>query len=289
MKKDFVTCFFLSKYTNHLAFFYHIHLLLLCIFCSLGKLNAQHDAQISVGARGAAMGQTGVNFTDINAVFGNPAGLAILPQFSAALVGSRPFTLTDINHFAVGAAYPSSSGTFALVAQYFGLQEYNEQRLNFAYARKLVKGLRMGAHLSVLNTQIPSYGRTTQFTFGLGLQYQLYNKVNMAAYVFNPIQVQVNETEQLSTLYQLGMHYLPSKKLTINVEVEKNLNYKLRFKTGLEYQMASALYLRVGMATQPTLGTFGVGYQLKGGLQMDFAVSYHQVLGVTPVIGVRWE
>lgn len=307
MKKDFVTCLLeneisfiyllsfalnLNTYKNNLSslpFLYHISLLFLVTVGALGTVGAQHDVQIFAGARGAAMGQTGLNFTDIHAVFSNPAGLAVLPKFSAALVATRPFVLADVNHFGLGAAYPTSSGTFALSAQYFGLQTYNEQRLNISYARKLVKGLRLGTQLSVLNTRISNYGHATQLTFGLGLQYQLYDKVNIATYVFNPIQVQVNEQDQLSTLYQLGMHYLPSNKLTINVEVEKDLNYDLRFKTGLEYQIIKLLYLRVGMATQPNVGTFGIGYQLKGGLQIDFSTSYHQVLGLTPTIGVNWQ
>lgn len=68
--------------------------------------------------------------------------------------------------------------------------------------------------------------------------------------------------------------------------MEKDIEFPARAKAGVEYAVVEAFALRVGVATNPTSPTFGVGYKLKQGLGIDVAASYHQILGFTPAFSL---
>lgn len=264
---------------------YTLFLLLVGGF-QITNLSAQFSTTIPAGGRGAAMGRSGVNFTDLHAAFSNQAGLANVRTLSVGLVGTRPFSLADVNHFGAVGVVPVGSGTFALQAQYYGMDAYSEQRLGLAYGRTLVDGLRLGAQIDVLNLSIRNYGNVLSLTAALGLQYELFDDLQVGAHVFSPTTVAITEQYDLPTIFQLGIAYRPSSKILLQAEAAQEVNAATSFRAGLEYQLAAALSLRLGMASNPSLFTFGIGYQLENGLSLDVAASYHQVLGLSPTIGV---
>lgn len=267
---------------------YTLHIFLF-IFINVSALSAQQSVHISAGARGAAMGTTGINFTDINAAFSNQAGLAGLNRWAVGMIGERPFSLAEVNHVGAAAAIPIGSGVFAISAEYYGLDEYNEQRLGLAYARTLVKGLRLGAQFDLLSTRIPTYGNALHVTAEIGLQYELFDELTIGAHIFSPVAIQVTEKDKIPTIFDLGGSYQPSDKIILNVEIRQEVDGVTRLKTGLEYQIADPLFLRIGMATHPSLVTFGIGYQLKNSISIDIAANYHQVLGFSPAVGISFN
>ena len=249
---------------------------------------AQNGALSAVGARGIAMGQTGVTFRDVNSLFGNQAGLAHLEQFAGLAFAERRFLLEEIQSFSFGAAYPTRSGTFGLALNYFGFEAYNEQRIGLAYGRKLFERFSIGAQFLLLNTRIPDYGSKAALTFELGVLAELIPQLNIGVHVYSPARVSITEDAYLPTVLRIGLNYLPSDNLSLMAEVEKDIDYAARTKVGVEYKIAPPLALRLGVATRPTSLSFGLGYLLSNGLSLDIASSYHQVLGFTPAAGVSY-
>ncbi len=264
-----------------------LFLLLWC--CTTIALSGQNGAPIIAGAKGAAMGNASVSFTDINSIFSNQAGLAYLQETAVILVGQRRFQNADINSYAIGAAYPTNSGTFGLNLQYYGFDVFNEQKVGLSYARKLFDRLAIGAQVDYLTTRIPEYGSATNLTFEFGVHSQIMEDFFLAAQVYSPIQVDINETDQLPTIFKLGIAYNFSEKLEMHLEGEKDLDFPTMFKVGFQYQVVSAFYLRAGISTNPSLWSFGLAYEMKNGLSFDIASSYHQILGVSPAISVRYQ
>lgn len=249
---------------------------------------SQSGAPPVAGARGAALGQTGLTFTDIYSLFSNQAGLAFLESFSGAVQAERRFMLSEIQSLSAGAALPSSSGTFGLSLNYYGFEDFNEQRIGLAYSRKLYDKMGIGAQFLYLNTRIPEYGNTANFTFEVGLLMEIVPQLWAGFHVFSPIRVETIANEYLPTIFGVGLTYKPSEKVNINAEVQKDIEFKLRTKVGIEYQAAEPFFLRIGMGTEPTLVSFGVGYQIQNNIAIDLASSYHQVLGFTPAVGVAY-
>ena len=204
--------------------------LLLFLIYAHTLLFAQNGTPIIAGARGAAMGNASVGFMDINSIFSNQAGLAYLSKPSTVLVGQRRFLNADINSYALGAAYPTNSGTFGLNIQYYGFEEFKEQKIGLAYARKLFDKFAIGAQIDYLTTRIAEYGSNASFTFELGVHSQIMKNFFLAAHVYSPIQVDINETDKLPNIFKLGASYLVSKKLNIHVEAEKDIDFAARLK-----------------------------------------------------------
>lgn len=239
------------------------------------------------GARGAALGNASVTFQDIHAALSNQAGLAHIEEFSVLAYGERRFM--GLNQFSFAAALPSSElGTFGLVVQQLGVADFSEQKVGLAYARKLSKRLALGAQFDYLSLRIPTYGIARLLTFELGLQAEVSERVQLGAHVYSPMRVRIGEERVLPTLLKIGGSYRASGELQVFVELEQDIDFPLRGKVGLEYQPTEVLFLRLGFATSPTLASFGIGLKL-GALHLDFSSSYHQLLGLTPAFGLRYQ
>lgn len=250
-------------------------------------LYCQNGQPQMAGARGAALANASVSFQDINAAFSNQAGLAYVDRFSVLAYGERRFM--GLNQFSFAAALPSSElGTFGLSVQHLGIADFSEQKVGLAYARKLSKRLAMGAQFDYLSLRIPNYGVARLLTFELGLQAEVSDRLRVGAHVYSPMRVRIGEEQVLPTVLKIGGSYQPSADLQIFVELEQDMEYPLRAKVGLEYQPNETLYLRLGIATSPTLASFGLGLNL-GALQLDFSTSYHQLLGITPSVGLCYQ
>ena len=239
------------------------------------------------GARSSAMGNAAVAVSDIESAYYNQAGLAFLEGFAFNLSAQNKFALAELNHFNFAAALPTRSGVFALDIAYFGFEDYNEQKIGLAYARKLLTDLSISVQFDYLNTRISEYGDKGVFSFELGLLSKLFKKLSFAAHAFSPVRISINDQEELPIIFKTGLAYQPSDKVVISTEVEKDLEFPLRFKMGIQYQLASPLHIRLGISTHPVQLSFGMGYRFQN-MRIDASSSYHQVLGVSPAASISY-
>lgn len=240
-------------------------------------------------ARSEGMGGVSLFFQDANSIFSNQAGLAKVEKFQGQIGAQQRFALADLNTFNGGFAYPTKSGTFGLSFQQFGFEAFKQQKLGIAYARKLFQNLNVGAQFDYLNTQMAEYGNKGFVTFELGFQAFIGEEVIFAAHAFSPIRIEILEGEHIPSLLKAGIAYLPNEKILVGLEAEKDILTPLTMKLGIEYQIVEVLILRVGGASNPTLFSAGLGLRLKNGLQFDLGTSFHQYLGVSPSVGVRFR
>lgn len=255
------------------------------------QIQAQNGIPQSAGARGAAMANTSLTFTDINSIFSNQAGLGFLEELSFTVFGERRFLVADgLNSFLFGAAYPHQKiGTVGLSVHYFGYGPYNEQKIGLSYARKLFKRLSIGAQFNYIGTRFGNnyYGSAHTFTFELGVLAKISKQLHIAAHVFSPARIELPNGESLPSVFKIGIAYLPSSKLRLTSEVEKDLIQPFNAKFGIEYQVIEVLYIRAGVATTPVVASFGLGLKIKA-LRIDIATSYHTTLGLSPSLSVSY-
>lgn len=251
------------------------------------SLVAQLSEPLVTGARGLAMGGTGLNAQDVHAAWGNPAGLSNLEHLGFSFYGEQRFTLAELKQVSAVAAMPvGKNGGVALVLGYYGFDAYNEQRIGLAYGRKLSEKISIGTQLYSWNTRIPEYGNKTALSFELGIQVKINQQVSMGGKLINPVRISVIDEEYLPTVMSVGLLYQPAKGISIAAEAEKDVLHPLRIRIGIEYNLLEALDLRLGIVTNETQLSFGFGYRLKEHWQLNFATSYHQYLGFTPGIGL---
>lgn len=260
------------------------------IFIAYGSFAiAQNGATNASGGRSNGVANASVGFTDINSIFNNQAGLANLQQMGFILAAEQRFLLPDLNSFGGGFALPTSSGTFGLSVHYFGFESYNESKIGLSYARKLMDKLSIGIQFDVLQTTIAENGSANFFTFEAGIQSELIENLLIGVHIYNPVKLEIIEDEFIPSLFRAGATYTASKKLLLHAELEKDFDFPFVFKSGVEYELIDDFWLRVGVHTNPTAISFGIGYQFKNGFRMDIASNYHQDLGFTPSLGIGYD
>ncbi len=272
----------MQSLTQKLRYGFLLGILIVSVNCG-----AQNGAPAVSGGRGIGMNTSGVNFRDVHAAFGNPAGLTAVESWAGALLAENRFLVSDIRSLALAAAYSlEGAGSFGLRLQYYGFDAYNEQQFSLLYARPLMEGLSIGAGFGIFNTRIAEYGGKLLPVVEVGLQAELLPGVQMGVRIHNPIRMEVVEDENMPTVFTAGLAYAPSDQLLMNLEVEKDIDFPARVRAGLEYALIDPLQLRLGVATEPTTLSFGLGLRVRQGLRLDFASSYHQWLGFSPGLGV---
>lgn len=263
----------------------HLSLSLIFVLCA-SAVAAQLSYPMPAGARGQAMGGVGVVFQDIHAAWSNPAGLAHLEGTSMALFGEQRFALSELRQISAVGATRFGNSAIGLAVGYFGFEAYNESRIGLLYGRKLAKNLSLGAQLYTLGTRIPDYGSQQLISFEVGLQATISPSIDIGGRISNPVRIEKLEGEALPTVLNFGVNYRPGKQVQLIAEVEKDILYPVRVRCGLEYQLLDVLELRAGVATEPSLLSFGLGYRILDQWQLDFSAAYHQYLGFTPGIGL---
>jgi len=238
----------------------------------------------TTGGRSAAMGGASVAFSDFWAVNNNQAGIAGINNIKAGFYYENRFMLKELSLKALALVYPAKSGVFGFNYSHLGYSMYNEQKLGLAYAKSFGKRFSAGLQFDYLNTHIAdNYGNKSAFTFELGIQAKLNDKLELGAHLFNPVNARFNDynNEKIPSVFKLGLNYLFSDKLLFTIESEKNINYDAIFKTGFEYKILSIAYIRMGISNNPTISSFGFGIDYKQ-FTFDFSSSVHQILGYSP-------
>lgn len=265
------------------------HLIIpILLLCSL-HLSSQNSVFTGTNARSIALGGTGVAAEGLAALGNNPAGLANLEDWGVSAQAEQRFLLSELQLFSAAGALATASGTFGLQLNYYGFEQYNEQKVGLTYSRKLFDQLYLGAQVGLFNLRIPEYGNRTLVTADLGLLAPLSRYISFGMHLIQPMRVEVVDGEELPTVLRFGLDYRPSEKIHLLAEVEKDIQKTARIHTGLEYQIIEPLFLRLGVATEPASVSFGIGYVLTGGLAIDVAAGYHHILGFTPAVGVVYQ
>lgn len=271
---------------------------LLLILLSLISLRAMAGGDpLTVGARFAGMGGSGLSLADLWSVRLNPAGLAGLEAPTAGLFYQRHYLSEDLAHQGLAVALPVGKGCFGLGADRFGYDLYNETRASLAYAMRFGEGLRAAVQLDYLGIRLgDNYGSTGALVAELGVQARLTDQLWLGAHLYNPSRTDLGAgtesevvlDERVPTLLRAGFGYLASKKLTLTAEAEKDIDQDERFRIGVEYAPSQALFVRTGISTGAVQGHFGVGFRVKQ-LDIDLAVAVRSKLGPTPMLNLNYR
>lgn len=258
------------------------YMLLIMAFCLVNKTKAT-DFDRPVGARGWGLANATVTLSDIWSVQNNQAGLGFLKQSQVATYGENRFKLSNLNFGAIAGAVKTKYGTFGLNMNYFGYSVYSEQKFGFSYGRAFGEKFAFGFRMNYQLLAIREYGSVGTPTIEGGVLYKVNKQLITGFHVSNPTMQKLDKasTERLPTIARIGIQYLPSEKVSLLAEVQKDMELNPQVKVGAEYRVQNKLALRAGLSSNPFLNTFGLGYNYKN-LQLDMAASVHPQLGISP-------
>ena len=258
----------------------------LFLFLFSFSLLAQNGPSNPLSARSNGVSNASIAFTGINSIFNNQAGLASLENSGILFSGQQTFINPNSDNFGVGFAIPTTSGTFGIDIHHFINDDLNQIILGFAYARKLMPKLSAGIQFEMRSSQFAPYERLILFsserkeffTAEIGLQYKLLEKLLIGVHFSNPAKLEIKEDEFLPRIIRAGATYFVSEKLLVHAELEKDFELPFVFKSGLEWELADELWLRIGFHNKPITFNLGTGYKFKNGLRIDFACYYQNGL-----------
>jgi hypothetical protein len=131
------------------------------------------------------------------------------------------------------------------------------------------------------------YGQKGIAAGEIGILAEPVDNLFIGAHVFNiwHSKLSTYENEYLPTIFKIGSSYNLYEKALLSIEFEKDLETDLIFKTGLELELVKELYFRAGIATNPTIYSFGLGYTFQS-FELNIAFSKHPVLDYSPSLSI---
>lgn len=263
---------------------------LLCT-CAPASLPAQNALFPATDARARALGGTGLTAAGQAGLWTNPAALGRGQQgVAAGAAAEQRFGLSELLVATAGASYGlKENGGFGLQLASVGFDAYRENRIGLAYGRRLAERFTVGLELVGFSTVTRGYASSFDLTVGLGLQLEIIPELAVGARIFSPFRVERAPEEFLPQLLAVGLSYRPSERVRLNAEAHQDAEFPLRFRLGAEYLPAESLAIRLGIASEASEISFGLGYRVGETLALDATAVYHETLGVFPAFGLRYR
>ena len=118
----------------------------------------------------AGLGMSHINFNrNILESIMDPASLAMVSKIRFVDQTGRKFNLKLLSHHNFVGEIPICFGNFALGIQTFGIKQYKESTVPFAYGRRIKQRLRVGVNVNIYFLSTPNYGSAT--TMGISLSW----------------------------------------------------------------------------------------------------------------------
>lgn len=265
--------------------------LLIIGVCLLGwKAVSASGFSSAVGARATALGNHFTTLSDdVFSTGNNQAGIGFIKEFSAGVAAANKFSTAALNTFAATAVLPTKTGSFGLTFMYYGLDVYNEKKAGLAFGKAFGNRFSAGLQFDYIHIDMGHYGSRHLFTFEAGLQFYILPQLVIGAHVNNPLRLKIDKEgeDRYPTIMRFGLSYLPSAKVAIRGEVEKDLDFNPVYKLGIEYFVVEKFTLRGGFNAYPFNGFLGVGLKFKT-LGIDAVAVYHQALGFSSSLSLSY-
>lgn len=251
---------------------------------------ANTQAQNTMGAKSVAMGQTGV------AMPGNAwsafSNIALMPTDAnhVSFYGFRYIGISEITDMATTMNYQTSWGTLGGGIHRFGFNLFNENRFLLGYKNSL-GNFHYGGSVSYTHIfQGGGYGSAGAMGIDFGLAAEVIDGLWFGARATNVNQPSYGDTdEDLPRELAAGLSYQLSEQALVTTEVVKDVMFPTSFRTGLEFELVTSLFARVGLTTNPETYSFGFGY-MASNWTVNFALQQHNPLGLSPALdfGIRF-
>lgn len=264
----------------------------LYLFVTLVQWNAWSQGWAPAGGRSRAMGDASVTLEDVWSYHHNPAANARLKQWGIGLSYENRFLLKELQTQSFAWAMPLKKGVISVGAQMFGYTQFRSIKSGVGYSLALTDLISIGTQINVHQLRLgQGYGNTLKATGEIGVLAKIKEgwNVGFSVYNFSRTLLSAYQEDRLTTLMRLGTSYRFSEKLLVCAEAEKNVDFPLRGKVGLEYQPLKILAFRTGFSTNPIELDAGMGYCHKELFYLDLGSSYNQYVGWSPNVSFTYR
>lgn len=258
-----------------------------CLF-----FQANSQGYYPMGSRAQSLGNASNTIEDVWAYHHNPAALTGVKKMEIGISYENRFLLKELQSQGVAVAIPIKKGVISFGGQRFGYRNFLSYKTGLGYSLKLSELLSAGVQLNYAGVRLPdAYGSSGTVTAEIGLLAKVNDQWKIGFSIFNLGRNKLSDYQEdrYTTVMRLGSSYKISSKVLLLAEAEKNVDYPLRGKVGIEYAVISNFFIRGGFATDPIEVSFGFGYQFKKYFKLDLGSCYHQILGWSPNFSFNYQ
>ena len=231
-----------------------------------------------MGARAAGLAYASSCLADEWAIFNNVAGLAKVDKASSAYTYDTQPSFKPFDRMAAVVAVPLSFGTAGAGVFRFGDELYNEHMMTVGFSNTF--GLAsLGLKVNYIQYTAAGFGSKGLVSLSFGGIATLTEKISIGAHIINLNQPEISsENEKLPTLLIVGVGFQLAPGTFVTTELEKDLNYPVKWKTGVAYQLYKKFTIRTGFNLNPATAFFGLGFRAKK-FKLDYAYQHHFNIG----------
>lgn len=241
-----------------------------------------------IGARATGLNGAFTSLADNSlAVFYNPSGLGQMKYREvSAFYGPSPFGIPEVSTAALTYAEPLSFGTAGLGLKSFGYELYRETNLILSFGNSYGDKIFYGFNLNFYNLNIQNYSSASAFGVDIGGLAYMTDFLRWGFFVNNITGSKIGVSGQrIAQVYKTGFTIHPRDDVNLILEIEKDVNYPLSFRSGLEYFINDYFDIRTGIGTEPVSfsGGAGINYNV---FRIDYSAYIHQELGLSNQISI---
>jgi hypothetical protein len=225
------------------------------------------------------------------AVSYNPAGL---PQVCSPEVATfyipQQFGIPELRTISISGSYAVNPGTVGAFIEQFGFDLYRTTSVGLGYGVSLEGGVSVGAAIDVERTSIARYGVSNDVTLDVGLLGRPLDKLTIGFCLKNITASRIGlNQERLPQYLTIGTCYTPFKDFCLVTEVEKDIQFPLVVKAGIEETFFEFLSVRCGVANNPDKFSAGIAIRYSS-IEFGYAGYSHSDLGWTHQIevAIQW-
>jgi len=243
------------------------------LFCFINFCLTAQSVSTLMGARAQGMAYASSALSDSWGVFNNIAGIATLTQPSVSFTYDLRNALPGADRKAAAIAWPIKTGVIGGGLFTFGDALYNESIISAGFSNQL--GLAsLGMKVNYIQYRAEGFGTKGVFTLNFGGIAELTPNLSVGAHITNINQPKISsDDDRLPTILTAGLSFKPTDNVFIATEIEKNIDYKATWRTGLEYLFHNKFSARTGYAIQNNTAYFGMGFKTSR-FTIDYAIQY---------------
>jgi hypothetical protein len=247
---------------------------------------AAQSTSTLMGARAAGVGLASSALADEWSLFNNVAGLAGLRQPEVSFAYEARPSLVGADRMAASFSSPLKFGAIGLGVFRFGDEVYNEHAVSLGFAHG-IGNTSLGARISYVQYRAEGFGRNTAMSLDFGGITRITEQISIGAYITNLTQARLIGTdgERLPLRLVAGLGLKPSDKIFVGSELDKDLDYPLSWRTGVEYSIYKKVFFRTGFNLHPNAACFGLGV-LEKKIKFDYAMRFSTLTGSAHQVSV---
>ncbi len=248
--------------------------------CLMPLVGLAQDFTELAGGRSMGLAHSSVAVADVWSACHNPGAMVLVEGTQGGLSYERRYFLEDLNLSNMALVHSVEGGALGFSFGLLGSGSYQKMRTGLAYAHPFGQKVSAGIKLIYGRENIPETGfKGEEMFLSTGCLVRISDAFLLGITLQQPLK-KLYPTAEPPVSLRLGGVCHVTEILLLALEIHKDLRQPESLKSGLEYQIANSLAVRLGLASEPWRHNMGVGFSYKS-YTCDLGFEYSYTLGAS--------